>query len=243
MNRALLVFVVAIAIWCPGIASAKGAKTVHVRSYTRKDGTVVRAHMRSPPGSGSSGGSYSSGSSYSGLAPITPRTSYRTSARSSARTSYQLGALNAEADDDSLADSSNQPAAMPSPDPVSPPAPKLPDLPTRYIAHMKGGKTKALNDFSDKDDEWLLFPVTGGSIGYGKWMISYFEPTAEALDLVRTWTDDAGTHHATAKFSHIHGDNVILTKNDGKTVHIPIDKLSETDRDLAKRLQELKGKP
>lgn len=26
------------------------AKTVHVRSYKRKDGTVVRAHRRRPPG-------------------------------------------------------------------------------------------------------------------------------------------------------------------------------------------------
>lgn len=35
-----------------GFVTAGGSKTVHVRSYTRKDGTVVRAHSRSAPGSG-----------------------------------------------------------------------------------------------------------------------------------------------------------------------------------------------
>lgn len=56
-----------------GSSSSYGSgKTVHVNAYTRRDGTYVRSHYRSPPGhSGSSGysrhsGGYSSGySSYS----------------------------------------------------------------------------------------------------------------------------------------------------------------------------------
>lgn len=37
-----------------GLATSSGPKTVYVRSYVRKDGTVVRSHMRSRPGSGTS---------------------------------------------------------------------------------------------------------------------------------------------------------------------------------------------
>jgi len=42
----------------PGTVATKGssAKPVHVRQYTRKDGTVVRAHDRAAPGSKSKGG-------------------------------------------------------------------------------------------------------------------------------------------------------------------------------------------
>lgn len=32
-------------------ATQKSSKTIHVKSYKRKDGTVVRAHTRRPPGS------------------------------------------------------------------------------------------------------------------------------------------------------------------------------------------------
>lgn len=252
MLRARLVaLAVALAVAWPGIATAKGAKTVHVRGYYRKDGTYVRPHMRSAPGYGSST-SFSTNSSFSDNAaeplPETPppddsmpfarkkgRMSYRTSARSSARTSYHSGALNAEADD-----SPGLPATGQG---ITPP-PKLPDLPRRYIAHFTSGRSVALTDFAEKDGAWVLFPVTGGHIGgYPKSAIAYFEPTADALGALRTWTDSGGSHHASAKFDRIDGENVILTKDDGQTIHIPIQKLSETDRDLARRFQELKGKP
>ena len=247
----LVALVVALAVAWPGIAAAKGAKTVHVRGYYRKDGTYVRPHMRSAPGYGSSS-NFSTTSSFSdnaaGPAAEAPpsddsmtfarkagRTSYRTSARSTARTSYHLGALNAEAND-----SSGQPATTQ----ASVPAPKLPDLPRRYIAHFTSGKSFALTDFAEKDGAWDLFPVTGGHIGgYPKSAIAYFEPTADALGATRTWTDSGGSHHASAKFDRIDGENVILAKDDGKTIRIPIEKLSETDRDLARRLQGLKGEP
>lgn len=72
----------------PSSALAKGAKTVHVSGYTRKDGTYVRPHMRSPPGSGSA--SYSPPrTSYS----TSGRTSYRSSPHTQARSSYSLGSL------------------------------------------------------------------------------------------------------------------------------------------------------
>ena len=56
-----LLFALTLVLSCPLLALGAG-KTVHVREYTRKDGTVVHAHDRSAPGSGSSSSS-SSGSS------------------------------------------------------------------------------------------------------------------------------------------------------------------------------------
>ena len=37
----------------------QASKTVHVRQYTRKDGTIVRAHDRRPPGTATGAGSSS----------------------------------------------------------------------------------------------------------------------------------------------------------------------------------------
>lgn len=99
--RLVAALVVVLAASLPSDALGKGAKTISVRGYTRKDGTYVRPHMRSPPGGGSS--SYSAPrTSYS----TSPRSSYRKSASSSARSGYSLGSLGtlyesaAVADDD-----------------------------------------------------------------------------------------------------------------------------------------------
>lgn len=68
----------AFLIYVVGTSVAEAAKTVHVRGYTRKDGTYVSPHYRSPPGGGSSS---STSSSYS----YSPRTSYRTEPRTTIR--------------------------------------------------------------------------------------------------------------------------------------------------------------
>jgi hypothetical protein len=54
LRRALLALIVALSLTSPGgpffaDAFAAGQKTVHVKEYTRKDGTVVRAHDRKAP--------------------------------------------------------------------------------------------------------------------------------------------------------------------------------------------------
>lgn len=49
-------------------ADAKGSRSVHVRSYTRKDGTFVRSHSRSAPGGGFSNSSSSTYHGYTGPA-------------------------------------------------------------------------------------------------------------------------------------------------------------------------------
>src|ERR1017187_8780855 len=48
---ALLLSVASLLAGNSRAASSGAKKTVHVRQYTRKDGTVVRAHVRAAPGS------------------------------------------------------------------------------------------------------------------------------------------------------------------------------------------------
>lgn len=56
LHSGLFMLILVINIW--------GAGPVHVNSYTRSDGTFVRAHTRALPGTGSSGNSGSGGSDY-----------------------------------------------------------------------------------------------------------------------------------------------------------------------------------
>jgi hypothetical protein len=47
----------------------------------------------------------------------------------------------------------------------------------------------------------------------------------------RTWTDAAGKYSVVAEFSGMSSDVVLLRKADGKTIKIPLDKLSDADRE------------
>src|SRR5438132_10938955 len=76
----LLVFILSVGSF------SFGQKTVHVKTYTRKDGTVVAAHDRSAPGSKSSTTSSKSSSSTT-AAPKYPSYSYPSVGTSSASTS------------------------------------------------------------------------------------------------------------------------------------------------------------
>jgi hypothetical protein len=48
---------------------------------------------------------------------------------------------------------------------------------------------------------------------------------------VRTWTDSTGKFKIEASFAGKEGDNVLLTKTDGKTIKLPLAKLSKEDQD------------
>lgn len=113
----------------------------------------------------------------------------------------------------------------------------------RYIAHFTDGETRALADYRDANEFWILVDLNGGRGEFRKSMIKYFEPTHDAIGVMRKWTDLSGSHHATAKFIGIEGQKVVLTNDDDKTIRIPIDKLSHADRDLVNRLHELLPKP
>ena len=49
--------------------------------------------------------------------------------------------------------------------------------------------------------------------------------------LLRTWTDSTGKFKIEASFAGKEGDNVLLTKTDGKTIKLPLAKLSKEDQD------------
>ena len=64
------------------------------------------------------------------------------------------------------------------------------------------------------------------------------DPDSEGREF-RTWTDSSGQFRIVAKYLKIEGSSVVLKKKeDGKEVQIPISRLSEKDRQIAKRLKE-----
>jgi hypothetical protein len=52
----------------------------------------------------------------------------------------------------------------------------------------------------------------------------------ERAALTRSWTDTSGKFSVTAEYSGTAGDKVLLKKENGEVVKIPLDKLSELDR-------------
>jgi len=85
MPRAGLLLVLVVCI----LSSGAGPKTVYVKGYTRKDGTYVRPHYRSPPGQSSVPvvSVPTPGALLPGSAKVEPRTSAPTTPRADARLS------------------------------------------------------------------------------------------------------------------------------------------------------------
>ena len=61
------------------------------------------------------------------------------------------------------------------------------------------------------------------------------EESSVAANDVRIWTDSTGKFKIQAKLLEVKDGNVILEKNDGTTIKVPIDKLSPADQTLIKR--------
>ncbi len=57
--------------------------------------------------------------------------------------------------------------------------------------------------------------------------------------LGREWTDSAGRHHVEAEFHGVDGDTVMLKKPDGTVARVPLERLSELDRQFATKLQSV----
>jgi hypothetical protein len=71
-----------------------------------------------------------------------------------------------------------------------------------------------------------------------------FGITIPEKGFAETWTDASGSFSVEAKFVAVSGKDVVLQKADGKTINVPISRLSEASRAQAKRLYELsKGVP
>ena len=52
---------------------------------------------------------------------------------------------------------------------------------------------------------------------------------------LRTWTDSTGTRKVQARFIELDGENVVLQRQDGKQVRVPLERLSNADRAFAQR--------
>ena len=57
---------------------------------------------------------------------------------------------------------------------------------------------------------------------------------APQLASARTWTDSTGNHTVEAEFVDLKDGKVRLKKEDGKTITIPIERLSEADQEFVK---------
>jgi hypothetical protein len=58
----------------------------------------------------------------------------------------------------------------------------------------------------------------------------------------RTWTDDSGTFRIEAKYLATDGEKVRLAKKDGREISVPINRLSQADRQFVEELQK-KNRP
>ncbi len=64
------------------------------------------------------------------------------------------------------------------------------------------------------------------------WTVS--SPGAET----RKWTDSSGTFSVEAEFVELADGNVLLKKQDGTKIKLPLDKLSSKDQEAARRTRE-----
>lgn len=68
--------------------------------------------------------------------------------------------------------------------------------------------------------------------------VTSFAASNLALAETRKWLDSTGKHQTIAEFIAIDGDQVVLEKEGGKQIRIPIDKLSKPDQKYARRQAE-----
>ena len=102
---------------------------------------------------------------------------------------------------------------------LAPPEVDQPFVGKRALASVKSGNVNSEDVFQSDDDN---------------------PAQANASDRsYRTWTDNTGTFAIVAKYVESEGDKVLLKrKEDGRTIKVPLSRLSEADRKTAKRLQE-----
>jgi hypothetical protein len=224
------------------------AEAVNVRSYTRKDGTFVRAHTRSSP----SRSSYSSGSSYSSafsgfsgsyVAPsparVAPPSSYRTTARSYTRNSARTTARSTAptgggygtdtwGDDGGEIDDFGE---------LPPPTPILELTPDPSIAIEKVARVRLSRAQSYEANGEYDKAVRDYIAVVRRWPDTESATTARenALRLrenepFRTWRTKTGGFTLVAKFVREEERKVVLETREEKTVRIDFVKLSSGDQ-------------
>lgn len=200
-------------------ARSSSGGSVHVRAYTRKDGTHVRAHTRRAPGT-------------AGLDYTPPAISYRTIARTEARTEARTkawgGTSSTYEEDDNPRDFAPVVAK-----------PAKPKLKARYIVHFKSGRTVEAADYRDEDRRYWIRLLNGGSMKESKELIDRIEQLPHEM---RTWTSPDGRTLEAAFLNYADG-TVTLKKVDGSQIRVPIELFSETDREYARTGGQVAEKP
>jgi hypothetical protein len=60
-------------------------------------------------------------------------------------------------------------------------------------------------------------------------------PTTTKTGVMRTWTDRTGKFSVEAELIRTDGENVVLRRADGAHVNVPIDRLSDRDRQFLRK--------
>lgn len=217
MTRAILLLTLILLTFA---TPALAGKRVNVRGYYRKDGTYVRPHTRSAPGSGSS---YSGSSSYY-FPSVTPRTEYRTGYR----TDYQKEARTVVSEQERLEQERLEQARQ-----------ELNRLEREKKErerreNIAASKLRIARQFlaqrkPDVARKWLLEILAE----YGDTKAA-FEAQQEAgmgEPHYRDWNDDTGKYTIRAAFVSFINGVVKLQKETGELIDVPIEKLSEADRE------------
>lgn len=71
---------------------------------------------------------------------------------------------------------------------------------------------------------------------FGLFSMLLFSAAREAIG--RTWTDKSGRFTSEAELVRVQGDNVVLKKQNGRTITIPLNKLSQADRNFLSSLNK-----
>jgi hypothetical protein len=108
---------------------------------------------------------------------------------------------------------------------LAPPEIDQPLISKQMLAKIRSGNSAddddKKDDGSNDGDSSTPSPATKSDRGY------------------RTWTDDSGTFTIIAKYVKVDGDKIcLLRKKDGKTIKVPLARLSKADKKVAQRLKE-----
>jgi len=204
--------------------SSSSGGTVHVRGYTRKDGTYVRPHTRRAPGTASHDYAPARAEPVEATEPGRPLITYRTSARTSARTHAWSG---------NVTDTGE-----PEPSELAPVIKEDP-LPVKYFVYFTSGKFTKIGDYKRDGEFYILYGTDWKSTRYEERDIERIEPLPvppkPAVEEppnpdLRTWTSSGGGFSITAEFLSFANGMMKLRKLDGDVVTINLDKLSEADK-------------
>lgn len=102
-----------------------------------------------------------------------------------------------------------------------------------YISQLRRKKKREATKSREKASPSVTKPSSGDAASDDSSADNPFAPTTSAM---RTWTDRTGRHRVEAEFLSLEGQTLRLRRSDGKTLALPLAKLSTADQQEARRL-------